>query len=151
MIRLPAEVLAEHFDSQLRRGQILRYKATEELDDPERTTRFKFALVLSLDCSEEAIFVAFTTSQTRYFDENIQFQYLLLRWQAGAYEWVVVETILSLKQIHEVRRTKLRDSILASELTFEGTLTQEDLEGVDVILRRSPLISARVKARIVTP
>lgn len=150
-MQLPREVLLEHFDGQLCRGCILRYKAAEELSDPDCQARFKFALVLNVDCSESTILLAYTTSETDFFDRNLQFQYLIHRWHPGAYPWIVVPTILSLKELYEVARERLKQHIQAGELTFEGTLSLADMAIVEAILDRSPLIAPRTKKRILPP
>lgn len=147
MIRLPDEMLVRHFESSLTRGAIIRFKP-EDLDDPNRPEAYKFAVILSVDCSTAEIHYVFTTSKTKHYDENPQTAGDIIRVKPGEYGYFPLETIINFREVRTVARDKLKERILAGQLTFEGSLTAAHQTRADAIVRASRLIPLKVKRAI---
>ena len=150
MIQLPEGLLEGHFDRQLARGRLIRFRANRDtLSHGNLTERFKYGLVLNTDCSESTTLLAFRISRLAYYDRNPQFAGNVLRFAVGSYAAFSIDTILNLREVLSTEREKLRAQILSGDLKFEGELSAPDLARVDTILAASRLIALRLKQRTV--
>jgi hypothetical protein len=131
-------------DASLARGCVVRLLLDRRiLLDPEIGTRYKFAVVLNIDCSEAEIFFALTTSSSDHFEPTEG-----LRIQQEDYPFFPKETFLNLRQIFNKPLIDLRRLLDEGRLSVEGSLSEEHLREVDMKLRMSALVAGRLKERV---
>jgi hypothetical protein len=150
-VKLPDNLLKDHFDLSFHRGMILRY-LMKDPDDPAISERHKYALVANLDTTESESFLLLTTSRL----EKATFIRATLpdafhEFSVGSYQWVTVPTLLDLRSVKRYVREDLVRSIQAQTLTFEGQLNDNDMTEIDQKLKVSRTIEKIILRRIVLP
>lgn len=148
-MQLPPALLESAFSSELRRGRIFSFLA-EDLDDPNRTTRHKFAVVLSVDCSAPSIFYIFTTSKP-LLNHPPQFRPHAICLPCGSYDCFNRETTIVVNNVRAIARDKMFTAFRENRLRFVGELSVAHLEQLARIIRQGFFVSPGLVPRIVPP
>jgi hypothetical protein len=149
-VKLPTELLAAHFDTSFKRGVIIKFLMTDP-DDPALESRYKYALVIGLDCDEPESYLLLATSKLDKI-ESIRkripdgFHYI----EAGDYGWVTMPTAVDLRKARCYPRKELIEKLNQGSLTFEGQLDPEEMAEIDTKLRVSKTVEMRLLRKIVS-
>ena len=149
-MKLPKEFLAKHFDASFKRGAIIKFLMTDP-DDPAIERRYKYAMVVGLDCAEPESYLLLATSKVDKIEPIRKripdgFHDLVV----GDYPWVTMPTALDLRKARCYPRDELIEKMHQELLTFEGQLASEEIAKIDAKLRGSGQIEMRVLRKIVS-
>jgi hypothetical protein len=120
-------------------------------DDPEVQERYKYGVLLNLDCSSAESFIFLTTSRIDKVEPiRDRFPVGFHDFAVGAYEWVSLPTVLDLRTYKKYPRESMLAAFKDGTLTPQGVLTPEHVEAIDAKLRLSKQIEKRVLKLIVS-
>jgi hypothetical protein len=149
-VKLPDTILGSHFEASFVRGAVVRF-LMQDPDDPSIDQRYKYAVLLNLDCQEDESILFLTTSKVEKLEVLRQRDPQAVHGLAvGSYPWVTLPTAIPLRQPKMYRRDELLAGLKAATFRFEGTLSTQDLKHIDEKLRQSRLIERKVLKRIVS-
>lgn len=136
------------FDTVVRRGAVLLWRAYEKLDDPRFAgqTKPKFLVVLTESPLDDPIIYILTTSKSP--TARHPWPADLLTIPSGAYAFFPLETSMDAGTAGQtdVGTAELRALYDGGSVLYQGSLTTEDVGGLMEKIRLSPRVSRRVKA-----
>src|SRR5258708_7400728 len=148
-MEFPQSLTDDAFETFCCRGAVLRFLMTD-LDDPARSERNKYAIVLNVDPSDPEVLLVLTTSNIEWFKTARDWaKNAVLSLAKGSYPWVTGETIVDLRVVRAYPASVFKSAYRTGKLTFHGQLTNTDLQLVDGKLRNSPTITGAMLKRIV--
>lgn len=128
---------------------MIRFPMTDP-DDSRIASRYKYALLVSLETDEAESFLLLATSQLekaevfrRYNPDGFH------ELQCGDYAWVTKPTLVDLRAARCYSSKELLGKACDGRLTFEGMLKEKDLQAIDAKLRASRTIELRILNKIV--
>jgi hypothetical protein len=148
-MELPQGITDAAFTQACQRGVVLRFLMSD-LDDPNRDTRNKFAVVLNVDPSDPEILLVLTTSNVELFRSAAKWVGdSILELSAGSYPWTTKDTVIDLRSVRPYPVEAFKKMYSAGKLDFHGPLSKVDLERIDDILRTSRDLTPAEKKRVV--
>jgi hypothetical protein len=146
MIDLPEELKRQHLREQLgQQGTVFRFRC-EDLDDPNREYRHKFAAVVSLQLDQDELLYSLTTSKVEVYATG-RWSLEVLRLSPSTYNFLTKDTVLVLRDIKALRVEDVLRLPTPADMSVVGALTAADLKTAVEIIRRSPTIERRLKKR----
>ena len=134
--------LAAHpFDKELRRGVVLYY-LERKLDDPQRRTRWKYAVVVNFVLPRDPLLFFRSTSKPVFYSGG-EYDRYILRVPAGTYGFLPENSIFDMKVVEKKPLQVFRDLHSADQCRCVGDLTAEHLDEIDVKVWASDLLSLR--------
>lgn len=129
------------FDLELRRGAVLYYLETK-LDDPRRTTRWKYAVVVNLILPADPILFFRSTSNPDYY-ANGEYDTQILRVPIGTYAFLPKDSVFDMKSVERKPTQVFRDLYATSRCKCVGDLSEEHLREIDVKVWASDRLSLK--------
>jgi hypothetical protein len=121
---------AHPFDKELRRGVVLRY-LEKKLDDPNRETRWKYAVVVNFVLPGDPILYFRSTSNPTFYASGEHDRHIL-RVPAGTYPFLSRDSVFDMKTIEKKPLQVFRDLHSAGHCKSVGDLSAEHLREIDV-------------------
>jgi hypothetical protein len=128
-MKLPEGVLRQHFETALHRGAVIRFEA-DDLDDPNVPVKFKYAVILSVDCAEASTLYVFTTSQLAFSGRGICVAVLEYPLLLGAFESgcrTAGDIPVTTNRLHDIRPANLTNPRNPRNLRREGAYNLADV------------------------
>src|SRR5579871_5338796 len=139
-MKLPAALLKQQFPSKLVRGAVIRFEYHGFVDPAKKGPGPKFGVLLNRPGVTDPLYLVLTTSKTASYEIK-QFDNVVLRINAGAYEFWGLPTVIPLRDNPvELLRATLEQQFVDGRLAFVGALTPEHLAELDAIIRHNPYI-----------
>lgn len=129
------------FDEVLHRGAVLYYLETK-LDDPNRSQRWKYAVVVNRRLPFDPVLFFLATSNPTFYADG-QYDRFILRVPAGTYRFLPAESIFDMKVVGKKALKDFRDAYNAGNCKCVGDLSVEHLAEIDVKVWGSDRISLR--------
>lgn len=137
---------AHPFDKGLRRGVVLYY-LERKLDDPKRTPRWKYAVVVNSVLPGNPILYFRSTSSPTFYASG-DYDTCILRVPAGTYGFLPKDSVFDMKAVEKKPLQDFRDLHAAGHCKCVGDLSAEHLREIDVKVWASALLSLRDIAAI---
>jgi hypothetical protein len=134
------------FDKELRRGVVLRY-LEKKLDDPNRETRWKYAVVVNLVLPGDPILYFRSTSKPDFYASG-EYDRYILRVPAGTYPFLSKDSVFDMKSVEKKPLQVFRDLHASGACKCVGALNEEHLREIDVKVWASERLSLRDIAAI---
>jgi len=147
MIDLPVNLVLSALEAKLKRGAVLRTLFSFENND-----YFKRLIILNNQFLLDEIYFVFTTSQVEYFITNKDVDLIKLNtlfFRAGeTFLNPDKDMIIDCRKVRQISKENLARNWNNHRLDFLGVLPLDIMEKIDNILKRSNLISPKVKQHI---
>lgn len=144
MINLPKKLIDEAFDKNICQGTVIYYvklPLTVEVKN-------KFLVLLNRDCSQPDIYYFLSTSQTKFYESHRKLRNFFVFIPKNTVPFFPLVTLIDCRNPYLVSRNKLREKYGNHELNFKGILPAQFMNEVIRIVRKSPLISRKIKKLI---
>lgn len=148
-MELPKSLTDSAFETFCCRGAVVRFLMTD-LDDPKRSQRNKYAVVLNVDPADAEILLVLTTTSVDWFKTAPKWaRNAVLSLSEGSYPWVTDETVVDLRNVRTYPVAVFKTAYQGGKLTFQGQLANADLQQVDEKLRHSTTLTGAILKRVV--
>lgn len=145
MLKIPAKISDDFFDSHIKRGTIIRTLYKFE-NTPKEV--YKYFILVSQNVTDNPLVFVITTSNIGFYLKHPSFNNDAISIVANTLPCFPLDTVLDCRLIYPLNRDVLKGNFQVNVLEFCGELPKHLIERVDDVIKSSRHISIKNKKLI---